>query len=199
MNKKINAVNGYIVEDGLQVVECNGKKYGLLEDAVVYFDDMEAIAKAVMIGDKVEENYADVYYLKWKIDDDYKPVDLQDLSDACNWQEPDAVISTNDFVEINNVKRFVFEYAPKDTVIVDGKYALISSLEKVVSPYEDEIIDTALAVDMSDEIVDNRWAKTYRIYWFGNDDFENPSMIVDEQISVEISPFIFARRRKNVS
>lgn len=105
-------------------------------------------------------------------------------------------------IDVNYKKRLVCEYAPKNAVIVDGKYALISSLEKVISPYdENEIIDVALAVDMSENVFEKngkRWANTYRLYWFGNDDFENPSMISDEQIGVEISPMIFARRKKYV-
>lgn len=240
MKKKINAVNGYIIEGGLQVVECNGKKFGLLEDAVVYFDDMEAIAKAVMIGDKIEKNYADVYYLKWKIDNDYKPDNLSDLSDACDWENPDDVIFANAHIKVNNklnayvvdkeelkelgirsrnkyilmdiedffslinvdkietkplFKKNVFEYAPKNAVIVDGHYALMSSPVKAKSPYNDEEIEVALAVDMSDKIIDNRWAQTYRIYWFKGDSFKNPSMIGQEDL-VEISPDIFITWRK---
>lgn len=103
-------------------------------------------------------------------------------------------------IDVNYKKRLVCEYAPKNAVIVDGKYALISSLEKVVSPYdENEIIDVALAVDMSEKVFEKngkRWANTYRLYWFGND--KEPSMISDEQIAVEISPMIFARKKTHV-
>lgn len=100
-------------------------------------------------------------------------------------------------------KRFVFEFAPKGFVCVDGKYALVSEPIAVVSPYDaNEKAFTALAVDMSEKIVDGRWSvnhhrpycNVYRIYWFDGDEFKNPSIIGDEKIMVEISPKIFAKR-----
>jgi len=91
-------------------------------------------------------------------------------------------------------KRYVFEFAPKGAVIVDGRYALISEPVQDVSPYsDDEMIEVALAVDMSDKIVDDRWAQTYRVYWFKGDSFKRPSMIGQEDL-VEISSDVFARK-----
>ena len=93
-------------------------------------------------------------------------------------------------------KRYVFEVAPKGAVIVDGRYALISEIVQDVSPYDDnEVIEVALAVDMSDKIVDDRWAQTYKVYWFRGDSFKNPSMIGQEDL-VEISADVFARRER---
>lgn len=93
------------------------------------------------------------------------------------------------------MKKYVFEYAPNGFVAVDGKYALMSPPVNDVSPYdENEVIKVALAVDMSDEVINNRWAQTYRVYWFKGDSFTKPSMISKEDL-VEISPVIFVRKK----
>lgn len=94
-------------------------------------------------------------------------------------------------------KRFVFEFAPKGAVIVEGRYALISEIVQDVSPYDDdEMIKVALAVDMSEKIIDNRWAQTYRVYWFKGDAFKRPSMISKEDL-VEISSDVFLRKESH--
>lgn len=120
--------------------------------------------------------------------------------------EKHVLIGMNDFVNLvkdnryvqidsqNLFKKHVFEYAPKGFVCYAGSYALISVPEEAVSPYdENEKIHVALAVNMADEVIDRKWAQTYKLYWFG-DEME-PSMIGQEDL-IEISESIFVRRMK---
>lgn len=112
-----------------------------------------------------------------------------------------VLMSVNDFfhlikgmedkVEVKPLfKRFVFEYAPKNAVIVKGRFALMEYPFDVKDGCE--IKAMTLAVDMSNRIIDNRFAQSYRIYWLKGDKFDEPSIIEKDDL-VEISEDIFCR------
>ena len=91
-------------------------------------------------------------------------------------------------------KLHVRDYAPSDKIVIDGHYALIGEFIMDVSPYsENELIKRALCVDLDEELIDDRWAKTYFAVWFEGDKFEEPSETWTADVT-EITPMIFRRK-----